>query len=186
MKLWTIHPTIVWELLNKQGCYYGVKDFVYDDEMFLSAYDWMKKQLVIKTGIYKEHYPVWAWYKRPDLRYSGHLSKGTKGVLIECEINEGDVLLSDFELWHYVLNYWYLPMSMKDMHKFEKELKSKRLSYYKQKPLPEPYNKTIEDSWQRIFNLDWYKKNIADKKIQAVFWELKLDQAKKVKEFVAK
>lgn len=72
MKLWTIHPTIVWELLNKQGCYYGVKDFVYDDEMFLSAYDWMKKQLVIKTGIYKEHYPVWAWYKRPDLRYSGN------------------------------------------------------------------------------------------------------------------
>ena len=45
-------------------------------------------------------------------------------------------------------------------------------------------------SWQKIFDLDWYARGIADKRedklMQVVFWELKLEQVKKVKEFIAR
>jgi hypothetical protein len=188
MRLWTIQPIEIWELLQKQGVYYGTLDYV--DEDYIKPYNWMKKQLSFKTGINKENYSVWAWYKKPDLRMSGWTIKGEKSVCIEFEIDEKDVLLSDEVLWHYVLGYWYLPSSMEDGDKFNKKLDSKGLSFYKQKPLPEPYNKMIEDSWLKIFDLNWYVKDISDKRenkcIQAVFWELRLDQIKKVREFIAR
>jgi hypothetical protein len=36
--------------------------------------------------------------------------------------------LSDFDLWHYVLNYWYLPESEAEGEEFELELKQYGLS----------------------------------------------------------
>lgn len=187
MKLWTIQPIETWELFNKQGYYHGTFEYIME---FPEAYDWMKKQLVIKIGINKEYYPVWAWVQKPDLRTSGHLDKGKKGVLLELNVDENEVLISDFDLWHYVLNYWYLPISEEDGDKFDKKLESKGLSYNKQKPLPEPYNSIVEDSWQRIFDLDWVEESITGKQdnkwFQTVFWDLKIEQVKKVKEFISR
>ena len=63
--------------------------------------------------------PIWAWYqwegsrRKPDLRASGYLPKGEPGVRLELRVADDRVLLSDFDLWHYVLNYWYLPKSEK-------------------------------------------------------------------------
>jgi hypothetical protein len=37
------------------------------------------------------------------------------GVRLELEIPDGTALLSDFSLWHYPLNYWYLPSTGEDM-----------------------------------------------------------------------
>ena len=34
-------------------------------------------------------------------------------------MDPSEVLLSDFELWHYVLNYQYVPASMKDSRRFD-------------------------------------------------------------------
>ena len=43
------------------------------------------------------------------LAVCGHLPKGERGVRLELQVADDRVLLSDFDLWHYVLNYWYLP-----------------------------------------------------------------------------
>lgn len=66
-------------------------------------------------------YPVWAWFqyenersRRPDLRRSAHGPSGTRAVLIEFDIAEDQVLLSDFDLWHYVLNEWYVPQTARE------------------------------------------------------------------------
>jgi hypothetical protein len=188
MRLWTIQPIEIWELLQQKGVYYGTLEHV--DEDYLRPYNWIKKQLTLKTGIEKETYPVWAWFEKPDLRKTGWTTKGEKSVCIELEIDDKNMLLSDFELWHYVLCYWYLSSTMEEGDKFEVELESKGLSYYEQKPLPEPYNSIIEDSWLKIFDLDWCEEDISSKRenkcIQAVFWELRLEQVKKVKEFIAR
>lgn len=129
--------------------------------------------------------------RRPDLRNSGHLPRGTRGVRIEFEADETQVLLSDFELWHYVLNYWYLPESEADGEAFEAELAKVSLSYYASKPLPDPkYHKRIERSWLRIFDLNWSCDGIAsqkeDKSIQTALWELRIESIKKVQEFTAR
>ncbi|UYZ73367.1 DUF3841 domain-containing protein [Moraxella bovis] len=56
---------------------------------------------------------MWAWYHahgankpKPDLRKSGHLPKGERGVRIEFTLPKERVLLSNFDGWHAVLNDW--------------------------------------------------------------------------------
>lgn len=60
------------------------------------------------------NYPIWAWHlwegssNRPDMRKSSYAPRGTPIVRIKLDIPENEILLSDFDLWHYVLNHWYL------------------------------------------------------------------------------
>jgi hypothetical protein len=109
-----------------------------------------------------------AWHRwngprcRPDLRCSGHLAKGEEGVRLKLECPADRVLLSDFSLWHYALNYWYLPSSEADGDAFERELARHGFSFYEQKPLPHHrYHAAIVESWDRCLDLDWHEPDIA-------------------------
>jgi hypothetical protein len=198
MILWTIQKFAAWEKLYQDNFLWASQEHILEE--FCPAYRWMKKQMAQRIGPppQPDSYPLWAWHewqgrrrKKPDLRSGGHLAKGEEGVRIEFEIDETNVLLSDFSLWHHVLNYWYLPSSEKDDREFEAELQKQGLSFFKQKPLPyQKYHRLIEKSWERIFDLDWQAKNytdpIGEKSIQAAFWELRLDQVKECFPFTAR
>jgi len=185
--------------MQEVGYLRGHQEHVVDD--WIPCYQWMRLQMQrrIKTPLYENtpFYPVWAWYqwqndkkKKPDLRYSAHLGKGKKGVLIEFQADPNNVLLSDFELWHYVLNYWYLSTSQ-GMEQFDGELKTNNLALYKQQPLPnEEFHLKIVHSWEKIFDLDWIDEEVVhdkkDKSIQGTLWEVSLAQVRSVQGFVAR
>ena len=80
-------------------------------------YDWMADQMLSFIGKRPKHalkYPVWVWYKynnknRPDLRTHDikmYIKKGEEGVLLKLQIPKEKVLLSNFDTWHNVLNYY--------------------------------------------------------------------------------
>jgi len=130
---------------------------------FRFSYQWMRRQMDRRLGRAPSHvtYPIWSWLQydsaaasKPDLRCSAHLQAGTPGVRVEFEAEEQDVFLSDFDLWHYVLNSCYLPASAQ-----ERDRRSKR---------------AIEESWEHIFDLDFAPRNVAvrrgRKSIQGVTW----------------
>ena len=110
-------------------------------------------------------------------------------MLIEFTKKQTEVLLSDFDTWHYVLNYWHFPYSLKEEKEFDKKLKNAGLDYYSfQLPLRNmEFHKRIEKSWENIFDLHWYNKRynypFKNKSIQATFWELSLDEVKSMKYF---
>ena len=170
------------------------------DNFFLPAYQWLSQQMRIRVGSppTNDALPVWAWYQwqgkkknKPDLRSGGHLPKGERGVRLELEVGDHRVLLSDFELWHYVLNYWYLPLSEEDGETFEATLEQHALSFFQTKPLPDPkFHQVIVSSWQCIFDISWSAKGITrprkEKSIQAILWEIRLEDVRSVQEFVAK
>lgn len=198
MILWTIQTLEAWKILNRDG---GLRaDPSRVEDYWRPAYQWMAAQMRQRLDCQpsESSLPIWAWFqwhgehkRRPDLRSSAHLPKGTRGVRIEFEANETQVLLSDFELWHYVLNYWYLPESEAEGEAFEAELAKVGLSYYASKPLPDPkYHERIERSWLRIFDLNWSCDGIAsrkeDKSIQAALWELRMENIRKVQVFTAR
>lgn len=127
----------------------------------------------------------------PDLRASGHLPSGTAGVRLELEVDPDEVLLSDFDLWHYVLNYWYLPTSASDGNRFQRELAAVGLSFYRSRPLPDAkYHDEIVSSWDRIFALDWSQRGLASprkrKAIQACMWEIRPEMVRRRREFTAR
>lgn len=133
-------------------------------------------------------YPIWGWYiynglhKKPDLRCSGHGASGKQMVCIELEISDNKVLLSDFDLWHYVLNNWYLGDSTN-----EEELDDE-WEWLDTLPKQERQN-IIEKSWDKIFNI---KKplngrfNSSGEYIQGTFWELRFNEVKKAQIFEAR
>ena len=172
---------------------------------FLGPYLWMAEQMERRLKVprpSKDAMPIWAWHqwegkrRKPDLRSGGHLPKGEQGVRLELQVADGRVLLSDFDLWHYVLNYWYLPETTKVGKAFEKKLAEAGLSFYKcdhQHPLPHArFRREIERSWERIFDVEWAdrKHAIAEpsqrKSIQATLWELSIDDVVRAKEFTAR
>jgi len=196
MQLWTIQTEEAWRALNQRGYLRCRRNDA--DRDFLPAYDWMVSQMLTRIGqpAKRVSLPIWAWYqydnhrqKRPDLRHSTLLPPGTRGHRIEFTIPDHDVLLSDFELWHYVLNYWYLPQSERDADEFSARHESLRCSW-SNPPHKQRVNDMIRTSWDRIFDLTWSNEYIAatrmNKSIQATLWQFDLAQVKTVDSFIAR
>lgn len=110
MKLWTIQPIEWYEKFLIEEKIYGERNYV--ESNFLLGYEWLIKVMEERIGTrpLNDCFPIWAWYqyssvdkKRPDLRETGHLEKGEVGVRIEIEKDDNEVLLSDYELWHFPL-----------------------------------------------------------------------------------
>lgn len=161
-----------------------------DDGFFRSSYNWMATQMISKIGPppIKCKYPIWSWYihdginKKPDLRRSGYGMPGEEMVCIQLEMPGSKVLLSDFDLWHCVLNYGYIGNSSN-----EKELDDEW--DWLEKLSKEESKNIIEESWQKIFNVaeplnsGFYSTGMY---IQGTFWELTLEEVEKVKIFKAR
>ena len=195
MILWAIQTEEAWSELQTHGVLRATRKDIEED--FFHAYEWMvdqmAKRLPMRPG--QDRFPLWAWYqwqneerRKPDLRSGGYMPKDQKGVRIEFEYPDQSALLSDFGLWHYVLNYWYLPESEADGEAFEAELTAAGLSLFTQKPVPDAgFHKRIVQSWDRIFDLRWFEDDLAlpmsRKSIQATLWELTIDQVKNCKHF---
>jgi hypothetical protein len=168
MRAWTIQTAEVYAALSSGQVWRALHEPA--EAGGVPAYRWMTKVMRDRLGPphSPRQLPVWVWcqwrgiaWAKPDLRARGHLPTGTRGVRIELEVDESRVLRSDFELWHYVLNGWYLPGSLADERDFDRR----------------PDRRRIEPSWQRIFDLGWrnsrYTAAYAAKSIQGVTWELR-------------
>ena len=192
MKLWTIQPVEVWEEMQKTGCYIcdpAKADLLSEDDGFVRGYNWLIKQMETKIGPRPNDvkYPVWAWHtrnwlhKKPDLRETGYGTRGRKCVCLEIEKPDEDVLLSDFDAWHAVLNKWYLDDSANEA---EWELIHE---WFDGLPI-ETKNRIKEESWQKIFDISPYQSDWRDngRYVQATFWKLNLDEVKKVQYFTCR
>ena len=204
MVIWSILTEEAWGCLQQKGHLWVSPRQVIQE--FLGPYTWMADQMERRLRVprpSKNAMPIWAWHqwegaarRKPDLRAGGHLPKGVRGVRVECRVEDDRVLLSDFDLWHYVLNYWYLPETEERGEAFEKKLARAGLSFYgcdHRHPLGHAqYRRDIERSWERSFDVTWADRKHAiasptkKKSIQATLWELSLDDVVRVKEFTAR
>jgi hypothetical protein len=206
MIVWTIQSYPAWEQLQSDGTLYGptIEDtFVADYPLGRIAYTWMAEQMEQRLGPRPKPgiYPLWAWYQwhdathpRPDLRASTHLPAGMNGVRIELDIEEHDILLSDFQQWHIALNYAYLALNEAEDSAFEAELAGRRIRWEPGRPLSDPdFHARALKSWEHIFEIDrvgdpdwWNGESRAEKSIQGTFWQLSLSQVRQVKVFTAR
>ena len=204
MVIWSILTQQAWDDLQQRGRLRVGRRHVMQE--FLGPYAWMAKQMDRRLRTprpSKNAMPIWAWYqwegvnrRKPDLRSGGYLPTGEPGVCVELEVTDDRVLLSDFDLWHYVLNYWYLPESEKDGKAFEEKLARAGLSFYgcdHHHPLPHVrYRQEIERSWERIFDTNWADRGHAiasppkKKSMQATLWELLVDDVVEIRKFTAR
>lgn len=201
MKLWTIQPLEWYENLLRDGMIYANPmqiDFIKEDN-FSHAYDWLIAEMEEKIGKRPEPncYPIWAWYqwqdsrkRKPDLRFGGVGNKAQKSVLLEIEKADNTVLLSDFELWHSVLNEWCITDNEQEDDLFNQALARVGVEFCDKYAYPTELRQQMIESWQKIFDMDYcseYSTQPFEKKsIQATFWRLSLEEVRNVRFFTAK
>ena len=181
MRVWTIQAPEVLAVLRSGSVWRADESRV--EPAWIPAYRWMAREMRDRLGAPKlrRQGPIWVWRqwrgvsrRRPDLRHRGHLPTGATGVRIELELDEERVLCSDFDLWHYALNGWYLPESLADEFEFEAR----------------PDRRRIRPSWRRMFNLEWrnrrYTVSRAEKSVQGTIWELRPGDVLQSSSFVAR
>ena len=175
MKLWSIQHKSAYDQLQKEGVLHANEKYLFCGDELRFAYDWMADQLEQRVGKAPNgvHYPIWAWYqwegqrKRLDMRTHRRWGvKGTPIVLLTLEIPDHLVLLSDFDMWHCVLNHGEVSFSG-DIEKIYTE-------------------QEIRESWNDIFK--WNKINQywpEPKTTQGVFWEIKKEWVVNAEPFVS-
>ena len=189
MRLWTIQPVEVVNILERDGVFTcnPEKSEYYND--FHDAYLWIavemdKRNITHPDGL---KLPLWAWHtrdwkhKKPDLRTTGLGTPGKSYACIEFEINDKDVLLSDYGSWHYVLNHIWFDNSYSEDDWNKKQEWFDSLN-------PKEKENVIVKSWQNIFNVakkknDWFTNG---RYVQATFWELQKDMITNIRYFESK
>jgi hypothetical protein len=198
--LWTIQTLGALRTLEKAGVLRADVHVACAD--WLPAYRWMIDQMTKRVGPPPSRHtmPLWAWcqwldarHAKPDLRARGHVSRAERAVRIEFEIAEDRVLLSDFDLWHHVLNHWYIPASQRDDRRFDADLarwSDNPAAPHRLQRHPNIRNQ-IQKSWTRIFDLAWRNRYAGahprrDRAIQATLWELRLDMVRDTTPFIGR
>lgn len=177
MILWTIQHKNAYENMMKNGRSVADETSMYIPDIIGEAYIWMANKMKEFIGDPPEsvRFPVWAWYqweglrKRPDMRsHRFYGEKGTPIVLLTVEVPDEKVVLSDFDMWHCILNDDYLPLTVSD----DKD---------------EFTNDEKIFSWNNVFKYDietdlWN----TPKSTQATMWEIKKEWVLKVEHFVSR
>lgn len=174
MKLWTIQYREAYEEMLQTGVLRANPEYI-TDEIFRESYNWMAEQMKKRIGDPPEgvKWPVWAWYqwegrrKRPDMRHHGRWSdKGAPIVLLTIDVPDNQVLLSDFDYWHSVLNDGDIIFPYDENAVYSKEERQK--------------------SWENIFD---YECTFSDEELpgglstQATMWEIKAEWVLKAEHF---
>ena len=180
--LWTVKNKKELSLLKSQGfleANFKISTDFWEGD-FTPAYLWMNDQMKKKISTYQKDLPLWAWTKRPDFRsYRVNIPKGESAFLIEFNKNPQEILISDFQNWHCVLN-GYPFFSEKEESSLEKKYGTFFIDYWNnvynfEKETPKNIKKMVEKSWQNIF------KNVEHG--QATFGRLNISEVFSIKEY---
>lgn len=204
MILWTIQDYHAYEELMDTGILAADEDYVLEREYFAPVYKWLYRQMVKNMGAPPKgvKYPVWAWYqwegkrRKPDMRRGGYAERGKRIVRLTIDVDSQAVLLSDFDLYHYPLNFAYLGLKEEDSA-FERECGKSGFSIQDVRDCSidtsemTALREKMFNSWERIFDLDlesndWVIQPMSKKSIQATLWYVTKDQIKSADEFIAR
>ena len=98
---YTVQSRYVWRFWQRQG-YLQARDT--DDKDFKGSYAWMKEQMKLRLPSYKGEALIWLWDEVPEGYKTWGNDTRKKYVLLTLELDEVNVLASDYMGWHFVLN----------------------------------------------------------------------------------
>ena len=211
MILWSIQDIAVWKQLEETGVYttstecIGFPENEGDATCHCNyAYRWLASQMAKRIGPPPEgvENPIWAWYKqhgradgKPDMR-SEYREKGKMYVRMKLDVPDWEVLVTDFDSWHYPLNYWYLSTTEQDSILFDSWCESLGVEHQDianwdlTSPELELVRARVEQSWERMIGIhpedeDW-RFPWKLRSFQATFWVLRREYVLGVEAFGAR
>lgn len=98
---YTVQLRYVWRYWQRQG-YLQARGT--GDKDFKGSYAWMKEQMKLRLPRYQGEAPIWLWDEVPEGYKTWSNDSRKKYVLLALELDEEDVLASDYNGWHWVLS----------------------------------------------------------------------------------
>lgn len=183
IRLWTRQHKDVLKELEEKSFYYVKKEYILAKNDTISSYyfhlyDWYishaEKIVPRPEGV---QYPIWLSTSSDTM-----LQPVEDTVILELEVEREHVVITDFDKWGYVVNYWYVPLDKEDEKKHNEELKKNGIRdesalymSHKGNFYPMLKNKIIK-SWERIFEISEENHVLT----QATLWEIKKEWLVKV------
>lgn len=174
---WTIMERSTYQALMRDGFLTVPQAFA--EPEFTAAYRWLGARMADvglaapAAGIT----PWWCWVQRDTghpMPYRDDLLGCADPVVLKLRLPVGDVVLSCFELWHCVLNRWYISSSDVDEAEFE----------LLQASADGVITATRrEASWAKVFDLEHLfheKTDINERSIQGTYWLLRAEDVESV------
>lgn len=199
-KLWTFQSKEVLDIIKKHGVYYSERDRVieylkssskvepaYLDEHIknrLRSYDWIASQMDSKIGKRPKEgcMPIWAFYEY-EFKKKIFIDDVTDDeVGLELLVREENVVLTDYALWHYILNDTPIFLDEDEFYSFKE--KAEKCGYWGAND-KDYDNKSMEfeeckeykyKSWQRVFNVTGegnFNNSKLEDPIQACLWKIR-------------
>lgn len=190
--MWTLQPATLYEKLQCEKsihCLPEQSEWI-TEYGFGPAYDWMTEQMCKRIGPPPQgvQYPIWAWHTlewrhaKLDLRLGEFRGYKTPQVCLEIEVPDKEVLLSNEDMWHIVLNDGYYGEACSDE---DYEVEERWFD-----GLPVQVKIEVKrQSWEKIFDVFPPRETPWDchgKYVQATVWTLRLDQVKAVRYFAGR
>lgn len=107
MKYYSLQNLDAWKDAIKNGYLVGNKKYIMDEE-FDAHYQWMMKQMEKRINVDASDYPIWLWLTLNNVNIEEiTFNLSCDYVLLEIDLPEDKVLLSNFDAWHIILNNGY-------------------------------------------------------------------------------
>jgi len=178
MIILTVQPKSILPLLSDGYSVYPDDNMIInghkDEPEFINAYNWMCSKMYEKGVVQGKStgFPFWGWRrfdgkdginitKSTEWNTEGYCFGDTENCTLVLSIPDNEILLSDFDLWHFVLGNHYLNNGADDEY-------DQKEQWFEALPKKKQENEKIK-SWNHIFDLD----HLESKYIQATFWCIK-------------
>lgn len=194
MKVYTIQTVAFYEALMQNGVVYCNKESWFSG-IYQLQYDWMAEQMRKRVGeppLQGIKYPIWVWYQYiskknpvPKMSPKDILEGQTEAVMLELEVPDNEVLLSNFSSWHLPLNHWAICNRSEDkqLRKELGEYEEVHGKCYELHEYPEEIRRKVINTWERVLDLNLYDPYIVAYKrqnssIQGTIWLLRKEWLK--------
>ena len=180
IKIWTRQDESILKVLEREGRYIVKREYIEQKmedcaKFYFEVYSWYTgKAQEIFPKPQDVKYPIWVSVS-PDFM----LQQVQGTVILELLVDPDSVIVMDTEKWDRIVNFWYVPLNIKDEVEYDKKLKNYGITNssnaYMNNFYPQ-FKKEIIKSWDRLFDNSYF---LSDLK-QGTIWEVKSEWVTKV------
>lgn len=162
MRFWTVQPLVVWEQMEGGDAVRVDPDHPKYGGERPWQYDWLAAALQRNRPGFVGGWPWWLLCEEPDLaqQRAAKLPGGRDQVSIELELPEDRFAAFPLWMWETIHTGHYLALTGEEFAGWDRELRG-AVADPDVRPLPEPWQSSLEESWERLFQPDpprfWYR-----------------------------
>ncbi|MCT8975057.1 DUF3841 domain-containing protein [Clostridium sp. CX1] len=180
IRVWTRQDEKILNVLEKDGRHIAKREYIEQkmedcSKVYLDVYTWYTekaKDIVAKPS--DVQYPIWV-----SLSSDNMLQPVSGTVILELLIDRDLLIVVDLEKWGRVVNYWYVPLTLKDEEDYDKKLKNYGITNNSNVYLSNFYphlKKEVIKSWDRLFDNSY---SLSDLNVGTI-WEVKKEWIQKI------